>query len=192
MKTLMLILLFCLLFQTSYSQAENNNNFLNNQKSESKALSYSLLSTVGTILPGVLIARRNGEINTTSGILLASGYLFGSGAGHIYAKNSKRFWVGTGIRSSAVLLFVIGLANADISIGPTSSSSSNGNDGVAAIGVFGGMALGLYGIIRDFATVDNSVREYNDNLHSASYSIAPSLYTQNDNLTLGLQFKLTL
>ena len=175
MKTLILVLLCCLLFQTSYSQAENNNNFLNNQKSESKALSYSLLSTVGTILPGVLIARRNGEINTTSGILLASGYLFGSGAGHLYANNSKRFWVGTGIRCSAILLFLYGASNVDL------FDSSNSDSDDAAIGIFGGMALGAFSIIRDFATIDNSVREYIVLLHLFIHRMKISLSDYSSN-----------
>lgn len=113
--------------------------------------------------------------------MIAAGFIFCPGLGHIYAKNTKRFLVGSGIRFSAVLLFLYGLNRVD----PGNSG------GVTDLGILVGMALGAFGMFRDFTAVDNSVREYNDNLNSYNYNLNPAIYTQNDNLTFGLQFRIT-
>jgi hypothetical protein len=182
----MICILICILITAGINADEiYDSKIISHNKSEARAFSYSALGTIATIVPGILIARKNQEITPTSGVLLATGYLFGPGVGHIYANNSSRFWIGSGIRFSAVLLFLYGASNVDI------FDSSNSNDEAAAVGILGGMALGAFGIFRDFATVDNSVREYNERLETSQFSIAPSLYTQDENLTFGLQFKLT-
>jgi len=184
MKIFSVLILCSLIYSSVFSQESNEYKFDIQKKSESTAISYSLLGTIIPITSGILLVSKQDEVNYSNGMLILSGCIIGPGIGHIYAHNDKSFLIGAGIRFPGLILFFYGVSNLDF-------LSSYGNDDAADIGLIGGSAIILFGIIRDFATVDNSVRIYNKKLYSANYSISPTIYTQNDNLTFGLQFKLT-
>ncbi len=99
--------------------------------------------------------------------LFGAGLLLGPAAGHFYADNNRRAWVGIGIRTGGALLPILATA---------------GRSGYAGLGVFlvtapiGGAVI-LVSAIYDIVTADNAARQYNRarGLRVSDVRVAPTI-----------------
>jgi hypothetical protein len=171
-------------------------------KSNATALWYSHLSTfVPAVVGGVLIIHGQSrdfpdepsDAETAAGITIGSlGLIFGPGAGHAYAGNRGRFWKGGFIRVGVVSLGMFG-AVAIASGTFQGPFGGGGNDaGLIAMGIFiAGVGVGLccYSAVKDFGTLDDSVRKYNDRHKNISLALSPLYFPEHK--AIGAVFTVT-
>ena len=156
-------------------------------KTTGKALGYSLGATFIPAVVGALslqVAADRGEYGSpmlVAGYVIGSaGLVFGPGAGHWYAGNSKRFWTGSGFRSLCGLAFYYGAwATAD-------DSQSHTLEAESLIGGAVGMAVMT---VYDIATVGGSVRAHNQEHRTppVGVSVAPDLFQRKLMFTLSIR-----
>ena len=158
-------------------------------KSRRAAVIYSLVSTsVPLVVGGVMM---NGEHSAPLGTGIASlGLILGPGVGHVYAANTRRFWIGAGTRG---LVLASTVAVAAILI--HDSSGEIWDEGLPkallAIGVIGaGVTICTISAIHDIATADNSVDDYNSARGFRTLSLRPAYFAhyKAPGLVLNLTF----
>jgi hypothetical protein len=150
-----------------------------NPKSNSKALSYSLVGTLAPIAISIPLLR-NGD---AAGLFLGSfGLLIGPGMGHLYAGNPNRFLSGMFIRGAVGITAIYSILQIDI-------LDDTGNSGPVMFFLLGSSAL-LASIIHDIGSTGKSVEQYNQQHGFAQIKIQPGYWANHQafGLSFGIRF----
>ncbi|TFH65783.1 MAG: hypothetical protein E4G91_01215 [Candidatus Zixiibacteriota bacterium] len=155
-------------------------------KSKRAAVIYSLLSTSIPMVVGGVMMHNDRSAPLGTGIA-SFGLILGPGTGHVYAGNTRRFWSGAATRclvlSSSVAAILINDSSGD-------SWEEGLPKAMLAIGVIGaGVTICTVSAIRDIATADNSVDDYNSAHGFRSLTFRPIYITAYK--TPGLLLRLT-
>lgn len=100
----------------------------------------------------------------TGTIMPVVGITVGPGLGHLYAGNTKQFWIGTGLRTVGWAGFIVAVA----------LTWENPDSQIGAIGGFSGLGLALVSTVYDIATTGRSVRQYNEKHAQPAISFVPA------------------
>jgi hypothetical protein len=148
-------------------------------KSESKALQWSLFSTLIPVITGVTMLAVD---KPTPGLtLISTGVILGPSAGYFYAGESIRGLIGIGIRSGLGLIVVASIsANKDIDLGDMGL-------GKFIPSVMGSVVL-LVCSVYDIGKVESWVRKHNDQLLKTGLIFLPKYFAQSKALGIELKF----
>lgn len=157
-------------------------------KSRHTAVIYSLVSTsVPVVVGGVMM---QGDNSAPLGTGIASlGLIAGPGVGHVYAGNSRRFWIGAGTRGM-ILASSVAVATILIDDSVGESWDEGLPKALLAIAIVGaGVTICTVSAVRDIAAADNSVDAHNSARGFQILSLRPA-YIANYQAS-GLVFSLT-
>jgi hypothetical protein len=140
------------------------------RKSPSRAQLYSL---GGTLVPVVLGAGMNKEMDDVRVPLLAAGILVGPSAGHFYAENTTQALTGIGLRLGGVAIGFRGLLENPL---------GEGGEGLILVGGLTILTSGVY----DIFTAGGAARDYNET-HGLKAHVGPAVGPQGEQVGLSLQ-----
>jgi hypothetical protein len=155
-------------------------------KSKFKALTYSLVCTLGPIAASIPLLGQGNDIEATNnvvGLTIGSlGLLCGPGAGHLYAKNEISFVKGVIIRGAAGAIAVYSLSKIEI-------FGDNDNTGPGWFFVIGGSTF-VVSAIHDISTTGKSVDRYNEQHGFSQFNLQPCYFANSEapGLLLSMRF----
>ena len=168
-----LITAFALMFLFNSNVVAADSTSIAVPKSRRTAVIYSLVSTSVPVAVGAVMMRSDHSAPLGTGIA-SLGLILGPGVGHAYAANMRRFWTGAATRG-----IVLSSSVAVAAILIHDSSGDSWEEGLPkamlAIGIIGaGVTICTVSAIRDIATADNSVDDYNSEHGFNSLTLRPT------------------
>lgn len=138
-------------------------------KSPRRAVLYSLGATVLPIGAGTLLANAgNGSNDLAAFTLIMGGIIVGPSAGHFYADNRRRAWMGVGLRAAGSAVMISGAVLVEDEL---SGRGDLGNAG--SLLALGGMLLTSGSAAYDLFTAPRSAHAYN--VRNVRLSVQPTV-----------------